>query len=312
MIICTKNRPIELAECLESIKIQSLKPNEVIIVDDSDNEVSRLVANNFNKSPLYIVYMRGKRHMIASRNLGVKKSSGEIITFLDDDVVLEKDFIQEIATVLEQDEKKTIGAVVGNITNTAHRRRLLRMVQSLFFLDQLGDGKRKPSGASTWPQGIETEVKDVECLSGCCMCFRREIFDQYSFDENTGADALDDVDAAYWVSQRYRIVFTPHARLTHKAAPAEYKSSSRLFWKNRIPVCTYMFRKNMPQTLKNKAAFYLSLLGMVILATPIKRSQIGLLGALEGLAEVFIKGNPSFPKHKNELKTLGKITQRRE
>ena len=62
---------------------------------------------------------------------------------------------------------------------------------------------------------------EVAWLSGCNMSYRKELFDEFSFDERFEGNGWgDDRDFSYRVSRRYRLVATPDARLVHKEVPA--------------------------------------------------------------------------------------------
>lgn len=295
IIIPTRNRQKDVIECLKSISIQSLKPNEIIVVDASDDQRLRHELNKLELAPVNLIYLYDQSGLTHGRNIGVQKATGEIILFLDDDVILEKDYVKEIVNVFKEDTKKEIGGVMGT-NSKAHRPRFLsRMVHSLFFLvmDD-GNGKIRPSGMPTFCY-FNNSVTDVEVLTGYEMNYRREVFDYYQFDENlTGYCWNEDIDFSYRVSKRYRLVFNPFAKLWRKHGGGKFDQRLR----KKMIICNhaYLFRKNMPQRLRNKLAFYISLLGMVVKTILLQRSPRGLLGVVDGLIEVFVRGNPSFPR----------------
>lgn len=92
--ICTMNRLSELRRCLESIERSSIKPYEVIVSDDSSEEFAkkaRRIALNFR----YVRYVRGPRRGVpANRNNCLKYSTGDFVSFVDDDVIVHPSFIE--------------------------------------------------------------------------------------------------------------------------------------------------------------------------------------------------------------------------
>ena len=298
VIIPTRNRQKVIIECIESISMQSIMPNEVIIVDASDDQSLSRELRQVDLAPADLVYLHTEPSTNYQRNIGVQKATGDVIIFLDDDVVLEEDFINEIIKVFEQDEKKEIGGVMGTITNInpqSPRRILSRSLNFFFFLSMISsNGRIRLSGFPAFCIGkLADGLKDVQVLSGCEMAYRREVFEHFHFDEKlTGYCYMDDVDFSYRASGRYRLVFTPFARVQHNQ-PSEAKD---LRLRKKMLICNhvYLFRKNMPQTVKNKVAFYISLLGIIVAALA-KRNVSALRGVAEGLVEVFLRGNPSFP-----------------
>ncbi|MEW6408339.1 MAG: glycosyltransferase family 2 protein [Patescibacteria group bacterium] len=102
IIIPSYNSAQTLAHTLRSIQYQKLSKKEkslveVIVVDDGSTDNMESIVNKFNKI-MPIKYVRqnhlGRAH---ARNLGASLAQGDIIIFLDSDVVLENHFIREHA-----------------------------------------------------------------------------------------------------------------------------------------------------------------------------------------------------------------------
>ena len=92
--ICTMNRPSELRTCLESIDKSNAKPYEVIVSDDSNEECAKKVERIALKFS-YVRYVRGpRRGLPANRNNCLKYSTGDFVSFVDDDVVVDPGFIE--------------------------------------------------------------------------------------------------------------------------------------------------------------------------------------------------------------------------
>jgi len=91
VIIPTFRRDNDLKNALASLKSQDYPQIEIIVVDDN----AEPIWNNIVKETIdtigieKIVYLKNESNIgpAASRNLGIKMSSGEYITFLDDDDV---------------------------------------------------------------------------------------------------------------------------------------------------------------------------------------------------------------------------------
>ncbi|MCZ8197286.1 MAG: glycosyltransferase [Flavobacterium sp.] len=116
LVICTYMRPKPLVTLLDSIVTQTKKPNEIIIVDGSINDETKKILNdsNYNLSIKYFLIEKEQRGLTKQRNFGVSKVSEdiEIISFLDDDIILEPNYFEEISKSF-QDNKNAIG--VGGI-----------------------------------------------------------------------------------------------------------------------------------------------------------------------------------------------------
>ncbi len=117
MVVLTRDRPKLLRECLESITRQTVRPVEVIIVDDSiekKGETQRTIDTFRHKLP--ITTIQSPLKLIASaRDSGAKKSHGDIIVYLDDDLEASPDYVRAIVGHFTNDP--TVSAVMGKIIN---------------------------------------------------------------------------------------------------------------------------------------------------------------------------------------------------
>jgi len=116
LVICTYMRPESILKVLESVNIQLFKPLEIIIVDGSTNEHTREALKNFQTDiPLHYFLVDAEvRGLTKQRNFGVSKVSedSEIISFLDDDVILRSIYFQEIAkTFTEHPDAAGVGGL---------------------------------------------------------------------------------------------------------------------------------------------------------------------------------------------------------
>lgn len=86
VIITTQNRVAFLKRAIKSVLLQTILPNEIIIVDDNSNiklDIKDLYTDK--KVNFYYYYNQEKKGSNYSRNFGVEKSRGNILMFLDDD-----------------------------------------------------------------------------------------------------------------------------------------------------------------------------------------------------------------------------------
>jgi len=88
VIITTYNDGEYLKRSITSVLNQSLKPIEIIVVDDgSDDETAEIIVNQFNKSAeVAIIFIKKENGGPSSaRNVGIKAATGEFVAFLDAD-----------------------------------------------------------------------------------------------------------------------------------------------------------------------------------------------------------------------------------
>lgn len=286
VVICTKDRHSELLCFLESLVSQTRQPEELVVVDASEKPgLDALINSKFNLLPFAFIYIKSKPNLPAQRKVGLDKSSGDIICYFDDDVVLEQECIEEVANVFENDKEGTIGGVTGkqlNVTKNAGglRRKLKFVFKYLFFMQyDDGDGKFRYSGH---PKPVYSKGEDmyVEFLSGCFMCYRRNIIESVGIDVGTSY-YNEDVDLSYRVSRNYTCFYAHKARLTHNRSTS-WRDKSYERSRESIRAQIYVFRKNIPKKPLNVTAFVLSILGFLIL-TLASADLDGFLGGIRGI-----------------------------
>ena len=98
LIITTYNRPNVLALILRSVAGQSELPDEVVVADDGSTPETRARVEELRPAfpvPLEHVWQQDKGFRVASvRNLGAAEATGELLIFIDGDMILHKDFVK--------------------------------------------------------------------------------------------------------------------------------------------------------------------------------------------------------------------------
>ena len=97
VIIPTLNRKDDLGKTLISISKCDKLPFEVIIIDQSDNDETKDFCDNFKKLNVRYFYTDIKSSALA-RNIWINNlnKDTDCVLFLDDDVLLEKDYFDEL------------------------------------------------------------------------------------------------------------------------------------------------------------------------------------------------------------------------
>ena len=103
IVIPTRDRPVLLQEALESIAHQSLRPMEIIIVDDGSAQPvdAHALASRFGPA-LRVVRNISSQGLAFSRNRGVEEAQGDYVIHLDDDDLLDPDAIATALAVLQR------------------------------------------------------------------------------------------------------------------------------------------------------------------------------------------------------------------
>lgn len=110
IIIPTRNRGYVLKYCLENILNQSCDSYEVIVVDDaSEDETPEINATckMLNANFRYIRLNERKGPYVA-RNIGVEEAKGEVIIFIDSDVIVHPKFVSQHTSIHEKRKNEKI------------------------------------------------------------------------------------------------------------------------------------------------------------------------------------------------------------
>lgn len=102
VIIPAFNAEKTIEKTIGSVLEQSLKPKEIIVVNDgSTDKTEKIVKRIAEKNPLVRLFSRNNSGISASRNFGALNASAEIIVFLDSDVSVEKKWLEKLVLPLK-------------------------------------------------------------------------------------------------------------------------------------------------------------------------------------------------------------------
>lgn len=277
IVIPTLNRRKDLKELLFSILRQTKLPKEVIVVDDSDNHETRnLITQSkteFSNRKIALKYVhphKKTKSISAARNLGVAQSNAEVLIFIDDDVILDKEYVKEIMKIYNM-YPNALG-VGGYVTNSSAfvlglRRHISNLISKMFFLFHREKDRCRVlrSGYVTYPYSMNGIIK-CEWLSGTNSSYKRKILKNFQWDENLKEfSQFDDVDISHRIQKRYpdSLYMSSHAKVIHKVSPSARREQRSLIYFDTM-YHTYFFYKNIRQTLLNKMFFFWSRFGYLI------------------------------------------------
>lgn len=273
IIIPTYNRTDDLNECLNSILIQTILSHEIIIVDNSNNRDSEDLIkkrkDEFKKNDISLRYIKNNREnsLTVAKNIGIKCSTGNIISFLDDDSILDRRYYEEIIRVYrEKPHALGVAGLVQKKEKIRIRSRFGGLFNKLFFIYSKEKSKCKifPSLGVSYPLFAEGVVS-CEWLSGVAT-YRRTIFEEFKFDENLKKYAWgEDQDISYRIFKKYpaSLFMTPFAKYTNRVSHKGRMPSREQFYMEEIyPL--YLFYKIIDQKVKNKVIYIWSRIGRLL------------------------------------------------
>ena len=109
VIITTHNRPDYLKESLAAVLAQSVMPEEIFVIDDGSSVSYEEVLSLFPLEQFTYIKVPVASGANAARNLGISKSTSDIIAFLDDDDVWDNDYLEQHIAVHQHADAVTCG-----------------------------------------------------------------------------------------------------------------------------------------------------------------------------------------------------------
>lgn len=240
LIICTYLRPTPLLKLLMSVQEQSFYPNEILIIDGStDDKTEKLLGQHNFKKVAYYKVDDLHRGLTKQRNYGINlvSENSEIVCFLDDDIILEKDYFEHLLnTYIEFPEALAVGGYITNevvweqsdkknnpskfyfdgwIRNEPSRFKLRRKFGLQpdvppGFMPDFSNGR---SISFLPPSG---KIYNVEQLMGGVSSYKKEVFEALSFSSYfEGYGLYEDADFSLRLVKKGKLYINTKAQLQH-------------------------------------------------------------------------------------------------
>lgn len=211
VIVVTLNRPDYVRKCLNCLDAQTRRPEQVIVVDASKDDLTQAVVSEF-PHVLYLRNENGFGQMTKSRNIGLRKASGDVICFIDDDSFAHPAWLEKLLPTFDE---PVIGVVGGRALNGLPG-------EAEQGKNEIGLLKR--NGALTGNFAADSgTIVEVDHVMGCNMSYRRSVLASLGgFREDCSgiSGVREDSDMCMRVKRLgYRIVFNPAAVVDHVGAP---------------------------------------------------------------------------------------------
>jgi len=211
VVIPTFNRPDYLCSTVRQVLEQRFTDCEVCVIDQSPSRVAETqatrLAAEFPDSRLRYYWLEA-RGAPNAKNEGIARARGEIILFIDDDVILlSPDFL---AAHVDCYADFAVGGVGGRVVERRIRPNARRTVS------------RVTRGGRTVENLLGQSSCTLESVKGANMSFRASVFDRVGgFDRRyTGTALLEEADLASRVTRAgWKLVFEPRAELLHLSVP---------------------------------------------------------------------------------------------
>lgn len=272
LIICTYMRPQALLQLLQSVQLQIVYPDEILIIDGSSNQDTAIaISENQFRNIHYFLVPENCRGLTKQRNFGLDKvaDTSAVIAFLDDDTELTPNYFQElIKTFTANQEISGVGGVAINenawslaepnkkydpnryfqfdgYVYKEGQRNVMR--NYLGLQSNLGPGRMPDySHGKTCGFPLNGKIYEVDLLIGMSFAFRKKVFDSLRFSTYfEGYGLYEDADFSIRALQFGKNVINTRVQLSHyhhpSGRPNQYK-----YGKMVVRNGWYVWRKKNP------------------------------------------------------------------
>lgn len=238
VVIPNYNGEKYLKGCLDSLRLQDNINFETIIIDNASKDSDyKWVKENYKE----IIFKRLDKNYGFSPavNEGIKMAQGEYVLLLNNDTVVEKDFISQMVKAIEKD-KRIFGVSSKMIAYSDHT-----------IMDDAGDEYTVLGWAYKQGDGkpVEQFIKEKKVFSACAgaALYRKSVFDEMGlFDEDFFA-YMEDVDVSYRARiYGYYNIYCPEAKVYHIGSATSGSKYNAFKVKLAARNNVYVPYKNMP------------------------------------------------------------------
>ena len=241
VVIPTYNRAHSIANAIDSVLKQSFQDFEIIIVDDASTDHTKEIVAKIDDNRVHYFLNSKNQERCVSRNIGIEKSKGEYICFLDSDDYHLPEHLEKLHTFIQSKQDK----------------------EAFFFTnawDETEEGVRSERNCPLVEE-LETEVNLYKYFLRYTVnpqrwCVHRSIFEKVKFDPEV--TICEDMDTSLRIVNAGFPVYQLNERTTvYVAAADSFTHGDSEKWEKELFYLKRIFTKNelkgkLPSTEKRR------------------------------------------------------------
>lgn len=210
VVLIVRNRKEDLIKCINSIKNNTYKKVEIIVADNNSTDGSKEAVKKLFPDVILLEHKLNIGSTIAMNDC-IKKSKGEFILRLDNDVIMGEDSIEKMVEVLKSDKKIGATSCLYFYTEKPNILRGTDIRINLFTgKTTIRNRNKKYNGE------FEGKLLESFSASGCTILSRRSIYDEIGFYDENYFLAYEDVDWCLRLRRAgYKIIIVGSAKIYH-------------------------------------------------------------------------------------------------
>lgn len=222
VVIPTYNASQFMPNLLDSIFNQAVEDMEVIIVDDCSTDDTVKVVSRY---PVRVIRMEKNGGPARARNRGVNEAQGDIIFFLDSDVVVMDGTVEEVKNYFEENHAANcvIGVCSTEPLNRGFVPKYMAMFEYIHLLGAMGN--------------------NLSVFAPRCGAMKRELFLKAGgYDESYKGADVEDFELARRINKIDRIALNPKMLVRHQFVN-NFEEAVRNYFKRAV-MWIHLFMKD--------------------------------------------------------------------
>jgi GT2 family glycosyltransferase len=297
VVICTRNRPDDLAKALTAV--DAVSPDLPVLVADSSDEARAADVRHVVDVHDRVTLLTCTPGLARQRNQALAwlrdhRPDVAFVHFIDDDTEVLPGYFDAIAD--EFDRRPEVAGVGGVVLNHPRPRHV--WAKRVFGLYGTVPGRVLPSGRVTIGHYEGAEAVDPVWLPGCAMSYRTAYVEGRRFDDRLEGYSLgEDMYFSFALSHDHPLAIAPEARVLHHFSPANRSSRTSLA-PVKIALLHRFVRENRAHGMR-VSAFWWAVVGDLVLkladgALRRDRDSVAEVGAIaRGAAHTLLRPLPA-------------------
>jgi glycosyltransferase involved in cell wall biosynthesis len=168
VIICayTEERLSNIIEVVDSVRFQTRPADEIILSVDHNPTLAEKLSHELH-FPVKIIHNIGTRGLSETRNVGIRSSTGEIIAFIDDDAIADRNWLLYLITPFQNENVAAVGGKA--IPLWFNDKRPLWFPEEIDWI------------VGCTYKGLPVKDNQIRNVPGCSMAFRKKLFNSVGF-----------------------------------------------------------------------------------------------------------------------------------
>ena len=259
IVVPAFNNPRDLEDCLSALLAEATPHTEIIVVDDGSTEQICSVATTKGVSVVRLDQNAGPS---SARNAGARRATGDIVLFIDSDVVVSSGAIDRLLQVFAANDDVT--AVFGSYNNRPRATGVVSQYRNLLhhYVHQTGN----PEASTFWAGFGAIRRQAFEAVGG--------------FDEKRFTRCMEDIELGYRLRRAHkRILLDKRIQGTHLKRWTLRSIVTTDVRCRALPWTRMMLENKVPSDLNLKPSQRASvaLTGVACLFLPLGLFQVGAL-----------------------------------